>query len=370
MGSGGHQWVAGSAPAHAAHSYSSLLAQSPRCSATPPTRLLAAVRLRLCRVATAAAALAGGAAAAAVRVQDVLGHDLVPRGAQLVQQQDDDIKARQQRPPNVELLRQRQARVVALHSGGGERVGRGCRGGAGRSGGRRQQPPQQRGAEGQCSSAARSAPGCAPGCRWQTPRPACAAACGTAERQEGAVGGAPWWRKQRRPCCAGGKAARCRRHPARAHSHHHACLGHRRRLLLHRLVDAGPAGGMRAGVGKGEHVRRQRRALKAPNGAQTAAVALPSCSSSPARPAQTLAPHRSFSGMPSNSSMQHTPPSASTSAPASSPHPAPSCTAAAVRPTAEAARPEVTTARGASLATYRWNWLLPGQWRHAGYQGQ
>lgn len=67
----------------------------------------------------------------------------------------------------------------------------------------------------------------------------------------------------------------------------------------------------------------------------------------------------SFSGMPSNSSMQHTPPSASTSAPASSAHPPPSCTAAAVRPTADEARPLVTTEREASFATYFWNWLFP-----------
>jgi hypothetical protein len=69
----------------------------------------------------------------------------------------------------------------------------------------------------------------------------------------------------------------------------------------------------------------------------------------------------SFSAMPSNSSMRHSPPSASTSAPASSVHPAPSCTAAAVRPAVEEARPLVMTAREASLATYFWNWLLPAQ---------
>jgi hypothetical protein len=73
------------------------------------------------------------------------------------------------------------------------------------------------------------------------------------------------------------------------------------------------------------------------------------------------ATHLSASLIPSNSSMQHTPPSASTSAPASRVHEPPSLTAAAVRPAALEERPEVTTACGESFATYCKIWLLPAE---------
>lgn len=83
--------------------------------------------------------------------------------------------------------------------------------------------------------------------------------------------------------------------------------------------------------------------------ARRPAPGLPALRKSETHPRQ---PHLSFSGMPSNSSMQHTPPSASTSAPASRLHPAPSCTAAAVRP----------TCRRAAAAMGTWQWA---EWDHA-----
>ena len=67
----------------------------------------------------------------------------------------------------------------------------------------------------------------------------------------------------------------------------------------------------------------------------------------------------SASRMPSNSSMQHSPPSASTSAPASSVHCDPSWTAAAVRPAADDARPVVVTALVLTLDANFMNWDLP-----------
>jgi hypothetical protein len=71
--------------------------------------------------------------------------------------------------------------------------------------------------------------------------------------------------------------------------------------------------------------------------------------------------HLSLSLMPSNSSMQHSPPSANTRAPASSVHWAPSCTAAAVRPAADEARPVVMTARGLSLEANFMNCDFPAR---------
>ena len=67
----------------------------------------------------------------------------------------------------------------------------------------------------------------------------------------------------------------------------------------------------------------------------------------------------SASLMDENSSMQHTPRSASTKAPASSVHSLPSRTAAAVRPAEEVPTPEVKTLRGERRAANRRNWLLP-----------
>lgn len=54
-------------------------------------------------------------------------------------------------------------------------------------------------------------------------------------------------------------------HPP-AHSHHHACLGHRSRLLLHRLVNAGPAQGVQRRV-FGGYRRCIRNSLDAGDGA-------------------------------------------------------------------------------------------------------
>eukprot|EP00968_Pinguiococcus_pyrenoidosus_P016479 scaffold1596_cov302-Pinguiococcus_pyrenoidosus.AAC.48 len=60
-----------------------------------------------------------------------------------------------------------------------------------------------------------------------------------------------------------------------------------------------------------------------------------------------------------NSSMQHSPRSARTSAPASSCHSPPSLTAEHVNPALVVPTPVVMTARELSIAAKRRNWLFP-----------
>lgn len=68
---------------------------------------------------------------------------------------------------------------------------------------------------------------------------------------------------------------------------------------------------------------------------------------------------RSFSRILLNSSIQHSPPSASTNAPASSCHSPESRTAVTVRPALVDPIPVVRTDRGTILAAYFRNWDLP-----------
>lgn len=63
--------------------------------------------------------------------------------------------------------------------------------------------------------------------------------------------------------------------------------------------------------------------------------------------------------IPSNSSIQQMPPSASTNAPASNDQLPSSLTAVAVSPAVEVALPLVTTDRGLKRAAYFKNWDLP-----------